>query len=779
MDKKNVYWGIFVIALATLTWEILLTRIFSATMYYHFVFMSISLAMLGFGCSGIIVYLFPEFFTKEKCAEHLTVCSCLFAATLLLAITIYLQNNISLKPSLASFVTLFKIFFFIFVPYFFSGLTITLALKHYSKHITILYCYDLTGAGLGCFVVIGLLFVYDGISLVLLTSFLAASASVIFSQKSSSKVLKTISLSLVVLLFIAFVCNAYLYRFLKIKYVQGELETGVIFEEWNPINRVTVVPGNMFDNNALIINYDSTATAIIHAFDGNEEKVRFLKDSVTSFYYQLRKGSDVLIIGVGGGQDVLNAYISGQKKITGVEINPTIARLNTETYRDFNGQLFAKPEITLVVDDGRNFVRHSQEEYDIIHLSNVDSGVASSSGAFTFVENSLYTVEAFKDYYRHLKDDGVMWIARWRFNNDLESFRILSGNLKALEEMKVERPEQHMVMIAEKYKPEWCQAIFLLKRNPFGPEEIMAIEELSRKMDLEWLHHPAKRLNTVFDDYLFSPDREAYLEKYPFRVDPNTDNCPFFFNFLKPIHYLWRLPVTPAHFAYPVFMFKALFVIVFIMVILTIFLPLMVFKKVLVSHTTSISFKGGYLCYFTCLGLGFMLVEVPLIQKFILFLGQPLYAISVILSSLLIFSGIGSLMAGGFQDHVVLNRLRMVLLSLCAFLIIYVFGLGNIFELFLGISGFVRVIISVLLICPLGILMGMAFPLGIRLLEQDGQAMIPWVWGVNGACSVLGSILAWGLSLNFGYNITILAAIIIYAASLGIMIIKPVLSEQS
>jgi hypothetical protein len=254
MSRKNIYWGIFLIAFATLFWEILLTRIFSATMYYHFVFMSISLAMLGFGCSGVVVFLFPRFFSKEKSSDHLTLFSALFSVTIFLAIVFYLQIKPEPKPSLSAFWILFKIFFLIFLPYFFSGLTITLILKHYSKNITTLYCCDLIGAGLGCIAVIGLLFIYDGISLVLLISFLAGTASIIFAQKCSTKALKTISLMVVLLSLIAFVCNAYVYQFLKIRYVRGIPQTGIIFEEWNPINRVTVWPGKIFNNKALIIS---------------------------------------------------------------------------------------------------------------------------------------------------------------------------------------------------------------------------------------------------------------------------------------------------------------------------------------------------------------------------------------------------------------------------------------------------------------------------------------------------------------------------------------------
>jgi len=775
MNRKSTYWGIFFIALSTLTWEILLTRIFSATMYYHFVFMSISLAMLGFGCSGVLVFLFPRFFSKERCADHLTLFSSFFSVTIILAILVYLRvDSAIIQPSLSTFFVLFKIFFFIFLPYFFSGLTITLALKHYAKNVTTLYCYDLVGAGIGCVFVIGMLFIYDGISLVLLTSFLAAVSSVIFAQNSTIKLLKKISLCLAFLVFFTFVCNAYVYRFLKIRYVQGVPQTNIIFEKWNPINRVTVYPSEYFGHNALNISYDSTALAMIHAFDGNKKSAHYLNDVPISFYYQIRKNAEVLIIGVGGGQDVLSAYINGYKKITGIEINPTIARLNTETYRDFNGHLFDQPGIELLVDEGRNFVRHSKDKYDIIHLPNVDSGVASSSGAFTFVENSLYTVEAFKDYYQHLKDDGVLWITRWKAkekNFYLEDFRVLTGIVRALEELGVKNPERHIVMIEEKYRPYWRQVIFLMKRTPFLPQEITAIDELRIKLNLDWLHHPAQRMDNTLDNFLFSPDKQAFIKQYPVRVDANTDNCPFFFNFLKPVHYLWKLPNQETHSKYPAFIFKSLFIIIFLMVLAMIFLPLILFNRGS-SLNNPVNFKGGYLFYFICLGLGFMLVEIPLIQKFILFLGQPLYAIAVILSSLLIFSGIGSLLSGRFSQDKALSRLRTILFILCLLFVISIYTLPVIFETFLGSTTPVRVIIAMLLIIPLGILMGMAFPLGIRLLEQDIPAIIPWVWGVNGACSVMGSILAWGLSLNFGYNTTLWTATVIYGCACLVMVLK-------
>jgi spermidine synthase len=474
-------------------------------MYYHFVFISISLAMLGFGCSGVSVFLFPRFFSREKCTSHLTLSSALFSLTLVLAIVIYLRVDSRFEASLSTFLVLLKIFFFIFLPYFFSGLTITLALKHYSKNITTLYCYDLVGAGLGCSVIIGMLYIYDGISLVLLTSCIAAVASLLFARSSSIKTLQTVSTIIALSALCAFACNAYGYRFLKIKYVQGKPQNEIIFEQWNPINRVTVSPSKVVNHPALLINYDSTDRSTMIAFDGDREKARFLNEYIKSFYYQIRKDADVLIIGVGGGQDVLNAYINGHRSITAIEINPAIALLNQETFRDFNGNLFHQPGIQLIVDDGRNFIRHTPKKFDIIHLGNVTSGVASASGAFTFVENSLFTVEAFKDYYNHLDDDGVLWFSRWRLGQKEQFFgifRILTGITKALEELGVKNPEKCIIIIEEAYLAQWRQAVIFTKKTPFLLEEINRIEKLRKKMNLVWLYHPMQRINNTLNDFM-------------------------------------------------------------------------------------------------------------------------------------------------------------------------------------------------------------------------------------------------------------------------------------
>jgi len=217
-----------------------------------------------------------------------------------------------------------------------------------------------------------------------------------------------------------------------------------------------------------------------------------------------------------------------------------------------------------------------------------------------------------------------VWIARWRASQKeyfLESFKILTGSVRALDEVGVKNPERHMVILEEQYKLNWRQSIFLIKKTPFLTEEISAIDSMREKMDLIWLHHPQKRMNNTLDDYLFSEEKQAFLDRYPFKVDPPTDNCPFFFNFLKPIHYLGKLPAITTHFTYPVFMFKSLFLIVFLMVVLTIVLPLVLFRRRGLSPGGS-HFTGGYLLYFACLGVGFMLVEIPLIQRFILFSGN-------------------------------------------------------------------------------------------------------------------------------------------------------------
>jgi len=770
METRTVCRGIFLVSFATLLWQILITRIFSASMFYHFVFMSISLAMLGFACSGICVYIFPSFFSREKSSSQISGSASLFSASMLAAIFIYVNVRFVPTQSLQSFANLLIIFVAVFVPYFFSGLTITLIFKNYSKSITRIYSYDLIGAGIGCLAVVGLLFLYDGISLVFLTAFIASLSALIFAGQTTSRRTKQLAGIMAFLAIIAFIGNAHVYRFLKIKYINGKPETGIIFEEWSPINRVTVIPDKLLGHDALNIRYDATANAHMHAFDGNIEKMNYLKKGFPSFYFQLRKDADVLVIGTGGGQDVLNAYVNDSRSITAIEINPTIARLNQEVYRDFNGNLFGQKGVNLIVDDGRNFIRTTSDTFDIILLSNADSGVASSSGAFTFVENSLYTSEAFKDYLEHLRKEGVLWINRWRFNGDLETLKILSSCLMATESLNIQNAERHIIILAENQPMKvWSQALFMFKKTPFNTLELQAIDNLREQMNLIWLHDPRERLDTVFVDFLYAPDKKDFIASYPMRIQADTDNCPFFFNYMKPHHYIGKLPEEQTHFTYPVFIFKSLFLIIVGMVIITIFLPMLFFRKTTVDLAQSGCFRWGHILYFACLGFGFMLIEIPLIQKFILFLGQPLYAIAVILSSLLIFSGIGSMIASSFDISTMPRRLRLVLAILCVCIACSIYCMPVIFDQFLGTPGILKIIVTLCAIAPLGICMGMALPVGIRLVEQDNPTIIPWVWAINGACSVLGSVLAWGISLNYGFNATLWTAAAAYATACAVI----------
>jgi len=739
--------------------------------------------MLGFGCSGVIVFLFPKFFTKEHSNDQLTLFSSLFSVSIFTAIFVFLQMNMSLNASLGTFLRLTLSLMCIFIPYLFSGLVITLALKHYSKNVTVLYCFDLVGAGIGCILVVALLFVFDGISLVLFTCFLAAVSSLIFARSSSTRFLKYSGLILAIMFLGAFLVNTYGYRFLKITSVMGESQSGIVYEKWNPINRVTVrLKKKGVGLNTLKIDYDAMDESTMIAFDGDISKVQIINKFIKSFYYQVRKNADILIIGLGGGQDVLAAHINNHKNITAVEINPAIAKINETIFSDFAGNMFSRPGIRLFVDDGRNYVRRTQERFDIIQLGNVTSGVGSASGAFTFVENSLYTVEAFKDYYNHLKDDGVLWVTQIRLGKTpqvyLPTFRIITGITKALEELKVKQPEKNIIVVEQKGNTGIRYACVFMKKTLFVSEEIQRIDELVQALDLDYVCHPDKNVKqNVLNEYLQAENREAFLRQYPFNVDANTDNKPFFHNFLKPKYYLWGLPENRSLFSAPAFIFKALFIIVSFLTAITIILPLLLFRKVSVDNKHSLNRKK-YIIYFACLGLGFMLVEIPLIQKFILFLGQPMYSMSAILSSLLIFSGLGSLTAGRFSDSSISINLIRVITAICLLLVIYVLGLPIIFNSLLGASMFIRLLVSIMLIFPLGMFLGMAFPLGIRLLEKDGATMIPWVWGINGACSVLGSILAWGIALNFGYNVTIWSGMIVYILA-GIAMTTRYFSENA
>ncbi len=749
--------GVFLISLSALTYELVLMRLASVVMFYHFAFLAVSLALLGMSVAGICIYLLADQFPKNKAAPQAFVSCLLFSFALPLALVAVLKVPPEFELSLRSLTTTEGLGFVLVVcamalPFFFSGLSISLILTHFGHVASRVYFADLIGASLGCILIIPIMNLLGAIQGVLLIAVLSAGAALVFAWAAGERKRVYIALAagLVLGLFAAFNANQGLIR---IGQVKGVTEEEPIYEKWNSFSRVAVYASDPLseDLERMSILIDGYAFTAMVQFDGDLSKLEPLKLELASLAYHLTDKKDVLVIGSGGGSEVLMALLFGSESITAVEINPLLMDIVDHRFADFSGQLYSRPGVVAVVDEGRSYIRNSDKRYDIIQATLVDTWAASQAGAYALTENYLYTKEAFVDYLQHLTDDGILAMTRWYVDNPEEMLKMTSLALDAMDELEIAHPEEHIVVARREYL-----GTLLVKRTPFSTQELQAIEEASDTFWFPLVYTPTRQPEQIFVDLVNSTDRENFHRAHGLEcgVSSSTDNQPFFF-FCEQTDTL-----------------------IFLITIVSLLAGLLILAPLIASRGRSlrelVTGYSGALLYFACLGAGFLMVEIVLIQRFVLFLGHPVYAISVILFSLLFFGGLGSHLSGRFGPERRGSYQKGALLGLVLLLGFYNLGYSGFLQTFTGLDIVYRIGLTVLVLCPLGLLMGMPFPLGIAAVHGREPRFVPWAWGINGTLSVLGSVLAAMLSISFGFTLALLVGQLVYFVALLAALFWPV-----
>jgi hypothetical protein len=736
-------------------------------MYYHFAFMAISLALFGSGASGVFIYVSRGIFSPGKVARHLALFSLLFALSSLLALYIILRNPLTLDPGSDNYYRLAYIYVATAVPFFFSGCTVTIAITCFSHEITRLYLFDLMGAAAGCLVLIPFLNTIGAINTVLALALIASLATLTFATSAGrypAAAAGVICLGLAGLV----VYNCVVGR-IDIHRSKGKEETSVLFSKWNSFSRITVV-GDLASSAEIQIDADAATSIVSNARDLDAHTPQLF--TIGALAYRIKRNADTLIIGPGGGSDVMAALVGREPRITAVEVNPIIARdvMSSEPFRGYSGDIYGQPEVRLVVDEGRSFIRSSPAKYDIIQATMVDTWAATAAGAFALTENNLYTVEAFKDYANHLTDDGILTMTRWYFEPPAQLLRLITITRQTMDELGIDNPQQHIMIVRDaSSNDDRTPATFLFKKSPFTDYEIHATEEFARSMGFELLFTPNTRPNNMFSRIIEAPDALALSSSLEDDVSPTRDNNPFFFNSIRmsrlasAFHGVEEWHKTNLG----TVILLALLVITSVMVLAFILGPLMALRRD--AFVSGKSAKLGYLSYFAFLGAGFIIIEVAMIQKFILFLGHPVYSLTVVLFSLLTFSGLGSLMSGRFEDMRLPHALPRIIGLLVSVVLLYVILLSPIFYGLVQLPRPLRMVIAVVLMAPLAILMGMPMPTGIRILRMQAPEIIPWAWGINGAASVTGSVAALVIALLTGFNQALIVGAVLYVAAALLM----------
>ncbi len=538
------------------------------------------------------------------------------------------------------------------------------------------------------------------------------------------------------------------------------------YRDWGSSKRYDG-PGSHF----MMIGYDGDSCASMYRFGGDKKELEWFHHHVFKAPYLLRERPEVLIIGVGGGTDILNAIANDASRIVGVELNPVTVWLGKGPYAEYSGGIFNRPEVTMVAAEGRNYLRSHPGSYDIVEINSVDTLSALSSGAYVLSESYLYTADAVVDYLAHLKPGGVFAMAMGDFNvpghQARHTLRLLANARRALHERGVASPERHVAVIASLEGV--AMAHTLVKNEPFTAEEISRLDAFVAREDFAYWQRPDRRIEHDAATVLWADDteREAFYQSADLNLRATTDESPFFFNFYK-----WRSLARRAGELDSARTFATGQIVLVIMLVQSIvFATLLVLAPLvrLRRGLAGVPRRAGYVLYFVALGLGFIFLEISFIQRFVLYLGYPTYALSVVLFSLLSFTGIGSYCAGRIRPPY--ERVLPALLAvLAALTVAYLVGLQLIFDATLGLALPMRIVIAVALLAPLGITLGMFFPLGVTMVAEVNRQFVPWAWGINGCATVVGTILAVIVAITWDFRGVSLLALAIYGAGVSGML---------
>ncbi len=900
--------GLALVAGSVILLQIALTRVFAITMWHHLAYMVISLALLGFGAAGSLLTARRSGAGTANPAGALAALSGAYGLSVFAAFFLVSQvqvDTLEIWSDKQNVLRLGLTAAAVFVPFFFAGAAVGLALTRFAKHANRLYSFDLLGSALGGAASVWILAREGGSAAVLLAGCMGAAGGSAFALAAGRKafLVSCLPLALCAGVFAAFVAGPLRDRW-QIPFAPGKeftryqdrldeldrIPSSTAEVEVGPLQRLPPLIGGDFglqwlraiDDLGRLIGQDGSAPTTMYKDAARFAEMPFLRDTQAASAYTCREATGagepkVLVIGVGGGADVMVALEHGARHVTAVEINRAMIDVVSERYDDFLGGLFrpgAHPfsdKIELVHGEGRAFVRGTDERYDVIQMSGVDSFTALSTGAYTLSESYLYTVEAVKDFYAHLEEGGYVNYSRFILSfpqQPRESLRLANIAYTALDELGIADPSTHIAVFRGQI---WAST--LIKRGAFTPAELAALEELAarngfwglvfdplrpparsdephpgtdrvaqwdfhvavterRVAGLEKLHAPhdvvlqltdafrlafagdragaehlvrelteplpvpereqadatlrklveetatRARLNDASFDHSLecystllrgtADERAAFVAGYEYDLSPCTDDDPFFFNYYRYRNLLKKersKAVTDLAYThdYPVghVVLVSSLLQITLVALLLILLPLARVSR----RGAPTGARIQVFLYFAALGAGFMFVEIVLMQKMVLFLGHPTHAVTVVLTALLAFAGLGSLLAARFDARRAAPfRWLALVVPLCVLLEAAL--VDRVLPELLGLPFAGRVAAVVALLAPLGLVLGMPFPLGLRRIAARWPELLPWAWAINAFLSVFTSIFCILLGMALGFSAVLVVAAFVYAAGL-------------
>ncbi len=790
LPQRRHYAALFLLSAAILVLEIAVARTLSVALLSHYAFVAISLAMFGLGLSALAVYLWPAAFPADRVDAQVSAATIAFGVAAAVSLLAFLRLQVVQEWSWAGFATLTAAYLLLAVPFFLGGLGVALLMTHYAARIGAIYAADLLGAGLGCLLVVLAMNQWPAPHVAVLAGAAACAAAAVLAPGGRQRLVAVGAAGALLALFVAGQEG----DLLRLRYVKVWDTYYATAERWNAFSRIAAFPS---DKNAaqllplrganedyadrtgtryprsMNLDIDGTAWTPMLEMPDDPARLAFLRDSVLYIAHHLRPQGSVLVIGTGGGRDLLAARAFGERRILGIELNPLMREMVQEVFADYSGQVYTLPGIEVVIDEARSRLSRVDERFAVIQLSLIDTFSLNAAGGFVFSENFLYTTEAFREYYRHLTDDGILTLSRYFAKGyPIEIQRIL-GMIRAAWEAEGAGDVRGSVIVL------WqgSSATVLARRTPFTAAELAQVRALAAANEMIELYVPGidNPLDAGVGQVLKAPDPAAYYASAAFLLDPPTDDRPFFFNLLRGRIGAEDLP-SLADDAFQIMRqwdeaLRLLYLLVAVVTLLAVvcFLgPLLLVGRRTAHHLPWYR-AAPLLLYFACLGYGFMIIEIPLMQRFVLLLGYPTYSLAVVLFSLLLFSGIGSWLSTRVADP--RRALTRVLPAIVALGALYALIIPALSAALLPAPFAVRLAFTVGVLALLGVLLGMAYPLGIGVLRPYGEGLVPWAWGLNGALSVVASVLAIVIGSRAGFTVAMVSGIAVYALALVLIVL--------
>lgn len=773
-----------------LAYEVLLARLFSIIQWYHFAYMAISIALLGYGASGTVLAL-----ARERLAGRATSSFAAFAALFgITAVACFALaerlpfNALELIWDPWQLLYLGALYVVLIVPFFFGALAVGVALTGFAEPVGRIYRADLLGAGLGALGILGLLFLVMPERALELIGALGLGAAALAGIVESNRraFLRALGYAAGAVAMVFALPPAWTalqlspYKSLS----QALRVPGAAVEALrsSPLGLLSAVrsgeipfryaPGlslnNLLEPAAQIgVFTDGDTLSPITAFDGDLAPLAYLDFTPGALPYHLLERPRVLILGAGGGADVLLALYHGAARIDAVELNPQLVGLVEGRYADFAGRLYQRPQVAVHVAEARGFVAATGDRYDLIQLPLHDAvaGTLSLSASFT------YTIEAFETYLDHLAPSGYLAITRWLKLPPRDAAKLFLTALRALERRGVVAPASQLALIRS-----WETTTLLVKNGPLTAADIERIRTFADRRSFDLAYVPgmteadANRYNLLQEPYFFEAaqglidHREAFLARYKFDLSPATDDRPYFFDFFRwrALPELWTVAAQSggALLDWSYLILVATLAQAALLSVVLVLLPLW-----LRAGTAPGDGRWRIVVYFGAIGLAFLFVEIASIQRFTLFLAHPLYAIGVVLAGFLVFAGLGSGVAPTLDERLGSRgpgALSVAIAAIVMLAVVYIQALPPVFATLAALSDLAKIALSLALIAPLAFFMGMPFPLALARLRATTPHLVPWAWGINGCASVLSAILATLLAMTLGTRVVVLVAAALY-----------------